>query len=103
MKRTPLRRSNSARKRKRYTIAFGSKADWVRSLPCLVCGAVPSDPAHVRSRGAGGTAADIVPLCRAHHSEQHAVGVRTFSERHGLDLRAEADGLEEVWTREVAA
>lgn len=88
---------NPQRRRKRNAIAFGSKAEWVRSLPCLVCGAVPSDPAHVKSRGAGGTAADIVPLCRAHHMEQHAIGVTTFGRRHALDLRAEAEGLEAKW------
>jgi len=49
------------------------------------------EPAHIVSRGAGGGRFDIVPLCSAHHAEQHAVGIDTFARLHSLDLRAEAD------------
>lgn len=66
---------------------FGPQADLARTLPCCACGAPPpSDPAHVRSRGAGGKDADVVPLCRKHHDEQHQHGIQTFQERHGVDL-----------------
>jgi hypothetical protein len=37
-----------------------------------------------------------VPLCRLHHQEQHAVGLRTFEARHGLDLTAVARRLSET-------
>lgn len=44
----------------------------------------PSDPAHIRSRGAGGDDHDdnVVSLCRSHHSEQHQVGWVRFVTRY---------------------
>jgi hypothetical protein len=55
----------------------------VRAMPCLICARKPSDPAHVRLGGFGGTGLKpgddhVVPLCRTHHEEQHRVGERTF-------------------------
>lgn len=43
---------------------------------CKVCGRIGSDPAHIKSRGAGGDDVEwnLMPLCRAHHQEQHKVG-----------------------------
>lgn len=92
-RRTPLRQRNSSRKADAYARDFGEEAEAVRGMPCLACGLTPSDPAHVRSRGAGGGRFDIVPLCRAHHQEQHQHGIQTFAARHGLDLRAKADHI----------
>jgi hypothetical protein len=91
----PLPAVNRKRKAKLTARQFGDHAEYIRSLPCVCRGADcgPSEAAHVRSRGAGGTAADLVPLCRRHHAEQHAVGVDTFQARHNLDLRAIADDL----------
>jgi hypothetical protein len=54
----------------------------------------------VRSRGAGGRAKDIAPLCSACHAEQHRVGIETFQRRHGIDLAAEAAKLAERVRRE---
>lgn len=53
----------------------------VREMRCLVCGFTPCDPAHVRSRGAGGgdTEHNIMPLCRADHSLQHSMGIYRFA------------------------
>jgi hypothetical protein len=91
------RKSIAPKNRKRSATAldqdFGEEAKTVRALPCLVAGCcmVPSEPAHVKSRGAGGGRFDIVPLCHAHHREQHGRGIRTFSKIYGLDLRLEAD------------
>ncbi len=121
MKRTPLKRKtrlkrrarlrpvNSKRRKARQERDFGDLAEYVRSLGCLVCNARPVDPAHVKSRGAGGhawidvwdgvsepiayageTVGNLIPLCRTHHREQHDHGIRTFEERHGIDLAAEA-------------
>lgn len=106
-RRTPLKRRNAKRAKARRARDFGELADYVRTLGCLVCNARPVDPAHVRSRGAGGHAwidaphvgylgplaprvGNLVPLCRTHHREQHDHGIRTFEERHGLDLAEEA-------------
>jgi len=61
---------------------------YVHSLPCLVCGTLPVDAHHVRSKGAGGTWRDLVPLCRIHHSEYHTAGHVTFERRYDLDLVA---------------
>jgi hypothetical protein len=94
---------------------------YVRALPCLLRdgafmwtpgAALPStqvshvmrlafsDAAHVRSRGAGGNdEANLVPLCRDHHQEQHRIGIRSFETRYGLDLKAEAHAL---WAQYVA-
>jgi RNase P subunit RPR2 len=87
MKRSPIKRSNPARKRKRLVEAFGSRerVEVIRRTPCVVCGVVPSENAHVRSRGAGGTWRDVVPLCKDHHREQHA-GAVTFQARHQINL-----------------
>lgn len=63
----------------------------VRGQPCLIC-ARPSDPCHVRSRGAGGgdESWNLMRLCRRHHNEQHAHGWRVMAYKHSainLDLR----------------
>lgn len=56
-----------------------------REAPCCVCGKPgPSDPCHIKSRGAGGpdTHRNIVPMCRGHHREQHQGGIITFYRKH---------------------
>jgi len=86
-RRTPLRRTGRLRSRnperaaRRRERDFGPLADHVRALPCCACGAPgPSDPAHVKSRGAGGHArlddgaGNLIPLCRPCHTRQHAQG-----------------------------
>lgn len=93
---TRLRPVNKERKLERYEQAFGDRAELIRAMPCLLLGSGcwgPIEAAHVRSRGAGGTKRDLVPLCSAHHREQHDQGTKTFAARHGLDLRAAADRL----------
>lgn len=62
----------------------------VRGQPCVVCGK-PSDPAHIKSRGAGGddTHDNVLPLCRSHHIKQHALGWNRFCTmfpRAGIEL-----------------
>jgi hypothetical protein len=47
--------------------------------PCLICGRTPSDPHHLRfaqPRALGRKTSDeyVVPLCRAHHRENHQTG-----------------------------
>jgi hypothetical protein len=64
---------------------------FIRDLPCLVCGkAAPSECAHVRQRTDGGMGMKpddryTLPLCHAHHSEQHVTGETTFWGRVGID------------------
>ncbi len=51
--------------------------DWVKTLPCVMCGAPADDPHHIKGvgqlSGAGLTAPDwaVVPVCRTHHDEIH--------------------------------
>jgi hypothetical protein len=49
---------------------------WIKTLPCLICGSWPVDPAHVikRSRGSDDRK-NLVPLCREHHTEQEGRNV----------------------------
>lgn len=92
-RRTPMKRANPRRRRARHRRDFGARAPVVREMPCLAASDTCSGPieaAHARSRGAGGDRRHLVPLCSAHHREQHTVGVRTFQKSYDLDLLAEA-------------
>lgn len=80
-RKTRIRAVNPERKAKRYARDFGDLAAYIRERSCCTCGkSGPSDPAHVKSRGAGGHAwtdggsGNIIPLCRACHGLQHAKG-----------------------------
>lgn len=59
--------------------------DFIRGLPCVICGKRPADPAHIRApyrplakpeTGMGEKSDDkwTTPLCREHHDEQHKAG-----------------------------
>lgn len=61
----------------------------IRQRPCLVCKRPPpSDPHHVKSRGAGGTdeMENLIPLCRRHHVEIHQIGRKTFVKKYSLNI-----------------
>jgi hypothetical protein len=62
----------------------------VRGSPCCICGR-PADPAHIKSRGSGGNDVpeNIVPLCRVHHTLQHALGWKRFTEKYPVRTWAE--------------
>lgn len=55
-----------------------------RSIPCIICGDLPSDATHIKSYAT--TLEDkeenLVPLCRLHHSEQHQIGILTFINKY---------------------
>jgi len=101
-RKTPLKKRNEKRRARLFDEQFGSVAfvKWVRLQECSVpgCGGWPCEAAHVVSRGAGGTAEDIIPLCHEHHREQHDRGVETFASEHGIDLAALADWTQTRWT-----
>ena len=70
--------------------------NYVRSLPCCICGRNDVDAAHIRTaslehgkRGLGlqEKASDCwtVPLCRFHHAEQHSMNEMGFWKRYGKD------------------
>ncbi|MCP3963607.1 MAG: hypothetical protein GY719_37705 [bacterium] len=66
---------------------------------CDVRGA--ADFRHVKSRGAGGTAEDLIPQCRGCHRRLHDTGRRTFEAEKGVDLGNLAEGYEVLWSRLV--
>lgn len=96
------------RERIRSGIARAPQREWprhrkfIRSLECSVphcIWALTFEPrwnkiecAHVRVGGGAGIAqrpADwhCIPLCSAHHNEQHAAGEPAFEKRHGIDMK----------------
>lgn len=97
---TKLSPRNKERATKALAEDFGPCARLSRLMPCCVpsCNALPpSDPAHVRSRGAGGKDwANVVPMCRRHHRQMHDVGIETFQARHGLALEVVAGRVAEL-------
>jgi hypothetical protein len=64
---------------------------FVALQPCLLCGRSPSDPHHLRftqPKAMGRKTSDefVVPLCRAHHSQNHQVGDEvTWWKQNGID------------------
>ncbi len=56
-----------------------------RAEPCVVCGGrPPSDPSHIKSRGAGGGDFmwNVAPHCRPCHSRWHSMGKVKFVEKY---------------------
>jgi hypothetical protein len=118
-KRSPVKKKNPARIKKRREEAFGDaidgKASWIRELPCIVAvygteteGAgdfvrwVPEcdgniEAAHAIGRGAGGLTEQLLPMCRKHHREQHDTGPLTFEGKYHLSLTMAADLYEALY------
>ena len=64
---------------------------------CVVCRRTPTDRAHIKSRGAGGTWEDwnIMMLCRSCHITQHSIGWPEFAFRnHQVLFRLQEMGWE---------
>lgn len=61
---------------------------------CVSCGKKPCDPAHIKSRGAGGDDLpwNTMPLCRGCHVLQHTIGWRAFSD-YSPRIKAHLDFL----------
>jgi len=60
--------------------------DWIRGKDCLICGSPGSDPAHLDTRGSGGSDLTCVPLCRTHHREQEDNPLRDFEQEYKINL-----------------
>jgi hypothetical protein len=97
--RKPLPKANRARRKVRFAEQFDSPAflEFVKALPCVVCGEGPCDAAHVRSRGAGGKACDVTSLCFDCHRLQHELGVVTFGNLYGIKLKDAATATWASW------
>lgn len=78
----------------------GAYLNWIRRLPCLICGARPAEAAHVRAGYATAGWAPtgmqqkpddfrVTPLCAYHHrtgpDAQHSSNERAWWSRHGID------------------
>ena len=68
---------------------------WIRTLPCIVCGADRGiEASHTGPHGLGQKSSDYsaIPLCIRHHrsgnDSYHKLGPRRFAEVHDLDIRA---------------
>ncbi len=108
---TPLRKRTPDRKAREYERTYGGDArrEWVRSLPCLVCGSVPSKNAHVPSRSGmsrKGDARWVVPLCGVHHrtgkDSLHELNKDGFHAHHGIDLMHTAEIVDARWEVHLA-
>jgi hypothetical protein len=92
--------------------------DWISCQPCLACDRLDerrpvghifvtytnlrlSDPHHVDTKGMGGGAYDdvdnVVPLCRAHHTEGDTIGWPTWERKYRLNLKLEARKYTLAW------
>lgn len=79
------------------------KASWVKQygslervraiqrMLCPICFHTPCENAHIKSRGAGGTYLDIIPLCPKHHHEFHQIGINSFQKKYNINLIKIAD------------
>ena len=68
---------------------------WIASQPCLICGFMPVQAAHIRYDHAGAMALKpgdnlVVPLCVDHHRQQHENGERQWWAAQGIDPIEEA-------------
>jgi hypothetical protein len=68
---------------------------WIRTLPCLVCGARRGiEASHTGPHGLGQKSPDssAIPLCTRHHrtgkDSYHKLGPRKFAELHDLEIPA---------------
>lgn len=73
---------------------------WIRGFACSVpnCQGGPIECAHVRRGTDGGIGIKpsdrwTIPLCAAHHREQHQIGEGAFEKRHGIDMKKIAAAL----------
>lgn len=120
--------SQATRARRKKRRQFGSQADLCRMLPCCGCrpfdfavaisqvigGVDPtdfrrlSDPDHWRTRGAGGTDEDCIPLCAQCHAKVDGInsGRKTYATAKGLnpaDALAMVRGAVKAWKAAEAA
>lgn len=109
-KRTRVLAREAERKKERFARQFHSTefVEWMKSKPCC-CGhpfcsmrgsisatsaclyQVPSEVSHIRSRGAGGTWRDTVPMSPACHHEFHQKGRATFCTSRGWPVERLAE------------
>ncbi|WP_127958051.1 DUF968 domain-containing protein [Serratia microhaemolytica] len=75
---------------KRHRWENAKYLQWVKSRPCVCCGARADDPHHIIGHGQGGMgtkAHDLltIPLCRQHHDELH-LDMVTWEQEYGSQV-----------------
>ena len=96
-KRTAVNKKNSPRLEERRAEEFGPQAQACRDIGiCCCCGTEgPTDPHHLKTRGAGGKDRDTIPLARACHRRLHATGPLRFWQEAAIDPEDVRMGMEE--------
>lgn len=105
---TPLKKRNEKRAREAFRRTFGPPgfSDFVRNLPCVLCGDRPSVPHHDPTRKSGGTWVDVSPVCRTCHNEiRHGLngGVKRFWREVGMDYAESNRRTQSLWLARAAA
>lgn len=77
--------------------------DYIRSLPCVICGEPNTEAHHVKTRGSGGGDTYAVPLCARHHREIHSIGIDTFQAKHNINIWQELFLIAKAWIEKKAA
>jgi len=101
IRKTPIKRMNRGRRKKKFARNFGTRAEAVRDMKCLVPGCRGrSEAAHMNgARGMGGCGGDrrgLGPLCRLHHLQSGEKGTSMradFEAKYGIDLIQESDRI----------
>ncbi len=102
-RKTPIRKRNPQRLARLQVEQFGpgEYKEHIKSLPCLVCGSWPVDPAHVlKTRATGGGPEGMAPLCREHHTMFDSIGEERFERLLRIskaDIRAWAKDHRAEW------
>ena len=69
----------------------------IADKPCLICGGIDVQAAHIRYTGAGmglkPCDSFVVPLCIEHHQEQHSMNEKVFWHIYKINPVARAMGL----------
>lgn len=85
---------------KKKKIVSKTNLNFVKALPCFICGDGPSDPDHIKTRGSGGgdELENLNALCRKHHVERHKIGIKTFLDKYMEQININRDkfGLPEM-------
>lgn len=90
----------NAERRKRLDVEqYGAKAVWIRSLPCYVTGFGPCVAAHVKSRGAGGKSAHLVPFHPLVEIDWHQCPEAVFEAKYGVSKSRCKEAAEEYEQR----
>lgn len=58
--------------------------DYLHKDRCAICNRRGCDPDHIKTKGSGGGDEwwNTWPLCRRHHTERHAKGLKYLYDRH---------------------